>query len=268
MTARKSPAQGELGLNLSPMPELLRNNDLIAFGRVTNDYYLGAQRAEYADITEDMVREISPDILQQSLFSEKSPNSVDGVVFSAAEHERVVRFPNSYKTTVVNNTFTSRGLDHDMGRRNQRADKQGIEALADRLEPMGRTLDGIRREQDTIEKLRKAASHAGWAHIPAQDMLIATTYIDLIAFGRILEVVGHENGWDEKKATQARRSLDVRLYLGIGDGDLGLTSRVGNWEGMLDLAHKYGAVREKIFANRIKRVSLIVGKYTVVHSND
>ncbi len=268
MTARKSPAQFELSLGMSPLPELIRNNDLIAFGRVPNDYYLGVQRAEYADITEDMVHEISPDILQESLFSENSPNSVDGVVFSAAEHERVVRFPDSYKTTVVNNTFSSSGLDRNMGRRNQRADKQGIDALAGRLEPMGRTLEGIKQEQATIKKLQKAAIHAGWAHIPAQDMLIATTSVDFITFGRMLEVAAHENGWDEQKAAQARRALDVRLYLGIGDGELGLTSRVGNWESMLDLGCRYAAVREKIFANRIKRVSRIVGEYTVAHSNE
>jgi hypothetical protein len=278
MTRKKSPDQFELSVGMSPMPELLRENDFITFGRVPTDYFTDKHGVDYADITEEQVRAVRPERLRSYLFSNRFGN-VDGVVLGSDEYQRVVRHPSAYQYRVEQNTFEALALDDNLERRAHKARKTGAEALAGRIEPMGRTLSGIQAENEKINRLYKASLSPGYAHIRAQDMLALVTEVDLVVFGRMLKVFGfqryreleatnNEHNWTRETSRQMRRALDVRLYLGIGDGDLGLTSRLKSWQDMLILAQQYGQKREQLFTNRIGGVSQKVGEYTVAHSDD
>jgi hypothetical protein len=278
VTDKKSLEQGELGLNLSPMPELLREDAWIAFGRVPTDYFAGKDRADYADITEAQVRAVRYDRLKPYLLGTK-PGNVDGVMLSAAEYQRVVRGPDSYEYAVEQDTFQALALDTNQERRAQKAHTTGVKALADRVDPMGRTLSGIQDENQKVHKLYKASLTPKFDHIKAREMVELVTYVDQIVFGRILEVygmnrqkhldaAGKADAWTNETARQMRRALDVRLYLGVGYGDLGLPSRLKSWQDMLILAEQYGQARERLFKGRINQVNQKVGAYTVAHTNE
>ncbi len=252
----RQPALVEVEPPPSPMPELIRGDRRIAFGRVVMPYFFGLDAANYSDITPEMVDAANPNNFLPYLLPDRSQRGnyvVDGVALSSEEYTRIVRSPETFTASISNKTHEANRLNPRIGWRNAKALRSAYHALEHRLPQMARTLDGVKSEQAVIDDLNRKARMPGYAHDRAVDLRNKVAFVREVTFKRILEVMGREKNWTDEQADYATRTVDYRLFF-TG------AKRVGNWQRMLRVAHLYGEQRARLFGDRIEKISEAAGR--------
>jgi hypothetical protein len=234
------------------MESLIRDNKLIAFGRVVMPYFFGLDEESYANVPTSHVEAADPKkLLLPHLLPASTRDAgehvVDRVALPSEEYERVVRNPKAFIEKVSNTTRKARELDDNLGRRSDTVDRSEVHALTSKYSAMEKTLNGITAENGIIELLSDKARMPGYAHVRAQDMLQMVTHTYDVIFGRMLRVVGAQKRWDNEAAEAAKKAIDYRLFFDSN-------RRVGHWQEMLYVAEQYGKARERLFHDRVKRV--------------
>lgn len=244
----------------SPMRELVLENRKIAFGRVVMPYFFKLHEEDYRDVTDEMVAAANPNrflpYLLPGKHSDRGLYVVDGVALDGAEYQRIVRSPAAFAKNISNTTYQARALEPSAENRTdatRRSVAHSLEGENGKIAKMMRTLENIRGEQEIIKKLDKEASHPGFAHERAQDILSWATTVRYTIFERMLEVTGREKRWTAEQADMASRSLDTALFFRSSE-------RVGNWRQSLRAARMYGSQRESLFDRRIQEATRLLGR--------
>jgi hypothetical protein len=257
----KITAQDEFMPAPSPMPDLVRDDRKIAFGRVVMPYFLGLKKVDYVGIDDTAVEAAASEKFRPYLFpGNNGEYAVNGIALSSAEYGYMVRFPRAYARAVNNSEYDHQRLDKNIERRQTKADTQEAETLENRQKRMNGMIRGVQIEKKQLAVLRHEARSPGYAHITTTEMREAVFSVYDISFKRILEVVGREKGWSREKAELAAKALDVRLFFRGAQ-------KVANWRAMMTLADEYGSARENLFQNRLRQIKRLLGTTSVQNAS-